>query len=98
MKIIAVDIDGFIAERTPERSEDFLNFVPKRDIIERVNKLFENGYTIIYYTAREQAFYLQTHQWLLKQGCQFNSLKMGKLRADYYLDDKNATLEALEGL
>ena len=99
-KIISVDIDGFISEKMPSLPgeyirEDFESFVPKKDVIEKVNNLFRKRYIIIYYTARHPRHYEQTYAWLIKQGCYFHALRMGKLRADYYLDDKNANIDDL---
>lgn len=93
--IVSVDIDGYIAERTPEKSYDFNNFVPKLDMIEKVNKLYKKGYVIIYHTARHPSYYEITFAWLVKHGCWFHALRMGKLAATYYLDDRNANIDEL---
>mgnify|MGYP001612868221 CR=1 FL=1 len=94
-KIIAVDIDGYIAERTPEKSYDFASFTPKREVIEKINTLYKQGHVIIYHTARHPSYYEVTYAWLLAQGCWFHALRMGKMAADHYLDDRNANLEDL---
>lgn len=95
-KILAIDIDGFIAEPLKEelRHQYWLS-VPIKDMIERVNKLYEKKYIIIYHTGRDPAHYAETFAWLVKQGCKFHALRMGKLNADYFIDDKNITIDEL---
>ena len=90
-KIIAVDIDGFVAEGKFWEEE----CTPKKDIIEKINNLYKKQYVIIYHTARHPQYYGMTYAWLVKNGCYFHALEMGKLTADYYLDDRNANLEDL---
>ena len=99
-KIVSVDIDGFISEKMPYKKgkfirEDFEIFIPKPDVIEKINELFRKRYIIIYHTARHPRHYERTFAWLVDNGCYFHALRMGKLHADYYLDDKNITLEEL---
>ena len=93
--VVAVDIDGYIAERTKEKSYDFSDFTPIPRVIEKVNNLFRKGYVVIYYTARHQRYYESTYAWLIRYGCEFHALRMGKMHAHYYLDDRNATMEEL---
>ena len=99
-KIVSVDIDGYIAEKMPSKRGEFIRenfdeFIPIPSMIERVNNLFRKRYVIIYHTARHPRHYEQTFAWLLRQGCYFHALRMGKLRADYYLDDKNVDVDEL---
>lgn len=95
-RTVSVDIDGYIAEKTDYTSYDFINFKPIKEMIDKVNELYRNGYTVIYHTARPDEFYASTKAWLINNGCRFHALHMGKLRADFYLDDRNANIDDLE--
>lgn len=74
MKVIAIDFDE-TASRFPYK----------------VNKLFENrNNLIIIYTARSERVRKRTEKELHKLGIKYHALVMGKIRADVYIDDKNA--------
>jgi hypothetical protein len=94
--IIYVDIDETICS-TPE-SRDYSLASPIMDRIEKVNKLYDDGHTIVYWTARgsgtgklwENMTYKQLYLW----GCKFHELKMGKPCYDLFIDDKNINSES----
>ena len=94
-RVISVDIDGVVARQTGGADFNFADFEPIPETIERVNKLYRKGYVIIYHTARQPEFYQQTLAWLVKHGAWFHALRMGKLGADFYVDDRNASLDDL---
>lgn len=94
-KTVLVDIDGFISNRLDYTSWDFMSFEPIPEMIEKVNELHKKGYTVIYNTSRPDKFYAETKAWLIRHGCLFSALNMGKPRADYYLDDRNADINDL---
>lgn len=93
--VVGVDIDGYIAERTREKSYEFSDFKPILSTIKKVNDLFRKGYVIIYHTARHPKYYEVTFAWLIQHGCEFHALRMGKMPASFYLDDKNANIDDL---
>tara|TARA_B100000902_G_scaffold152262_1_gene148812 strand:- start:2161 stop:2478 length:318 start_codon:yes stop_codon:yes gene_type:complete len=100
--IYVVDIDGTICD-TPvgkyEKSE------PMMDRIEKLNKVYDQGNSIIFYTARgmgrfdgdaikaHEAFYDLTFNQLKSWGCKFDELHMGKFHAHYFVDDKGINSE-----
>ena len=94
--VVSVDIDGVIAVPLEEkdRHKYWLN-VPIKYTIEKVNKLYEGKYVIIYHTARDPIHYAETYAWLLRNGCKFHALEMGKLNANYFIDDRNITIDEL---
>ena len=94
--VVAVDIDGCVAEPldSNHRHQYWLN-MPIKEMIDKVNKLYEDKYVIIYYTGRALEYYEETYSWLVKNGCKFHALRMGKLSADYFIDDRNANIEDL---
>ena len=95
-----VDIDATIC--TPGTCEAcrYEGSTPIKDRIDKINKLYDEGHTIIYLTARgmgrhrnnanlaRQEFYEFTEIQLSLWGCKYHQLYLGKPSADYYIDDK----------
>lgn len=96
MKIL-VDIDGTICE-SAEGKYDTASPVPKH--IEKINKLYEDGNTIIYYSARGrrsgQDYTELTVNQLSDWGCKFHGVIMNhKLDYDLMICDKTKRIEEL---
>ena len=100
--IYVVDIDGTISNCPTgqyEKSE------PMMDRIEKLNKIYDQGNSIVFYTARgmgrfdgdpvkaHKAFYDLTFNQLKSWGCKFDELHMGKFHAHYFIDDKGINSE-----
>lgn len=95
--VYVVDIDGTICTKT---DGDYKNAIPFKERIEKINKLYDEGNTIIYFTARGmrrtndnptkayEACFEQTKNQLLGWGVKFHRVVLGKPYADYYIDDK----------
>jgi len=89
--IVYIDIDETICE-TP-KSRDYAKAMPLQENIEKANKLFEEGNTVIYWTARgtgtgidwSDLTKLQLESW----GARYHDLKFGKPVYDLFIDDKN---------
>lgn len=82
--IIAVDLDGTLCEEVHYR---FFKFAPPiEENINKVNKLKNDGMTIVIYTARMEEDRKITYDWLEENGVEFDELVMGKFRADLYID------------
>ena len=98
MMIYVFDIDGTIC--TKVNDGDYSGALPLKDRIDIVNRLYDEGNTIIFQTARgmgrsgnSQAFSWDffgesTKKQLKEWGVKFHSLFMGKPAADIYVDDK----------
>jgi hypothetical protein len=86
-KVIAVDCDGFLTNETCWDEEDVLNATPKQVIIDKVNEAFKGNFIVIY-TARRHELYDATVKWLDRNGVRYHALKMEKMAADEYWDDK----------
>lgn len=88
MKYI-VDIDNTICKT---ENSDYPNSVPFTDRIERINKLFEEGHIIHYWTARGGNSGKDWTEFTTKQltewGCKYHELKMFKPSYDIWIDDK----------
>lgn len=66
--------------------------VPFKHRIEWINKLYDQGHTIIYWTARGSGSGLDwtelTHKQLNDWGCKFHETRLGKPSYDVWVDDK----------
>ena len=96
-----IDIDDTICFT---QNRDFKNSNPNKQVINKINELYSNGWKIILYTARgakscktleekENKYREMTEEWLKKNGVLYNELVFGKMNADYYVDDKNMSIE-----
>ena len=83
---IIIDLDGTICteEKTYSRS---LAIVKKR-AKEAIQKLFDEGNTIIIYSSRSWMEYEMTFSWLKKNEIPFHQLILGKPIGDFWIDDR----------
>ena len=93
--IIYVDIDETICYY--EEKRDYNIAKPYHNRISKVNKLYDEGNTIVYWTARgtvtqENWFHVTLNQ-LNSWNCKFHELRMGKPAYDLFIDDKNINSE-----
>ena len=90
MKIF-VDIDETICN-TPE-SRDYNDSTPIKSRIDKINKLYDEGNTIIYWTARGTGTGIDWAEVTANQfrewGVKYTDLKFGKPIYDLFIDDKN---------
>jgi len=100
MKTIYVDIDDTICYYDITEKNDDKNYslaIPYNDRIEKINKLYEEGNIIVYWTARgtvtQKKWFHTTYQQLILWKCKFHELKMGKPAYDLFIDDKNVNSE-----
>jgi hydroxymethylpyrimidine pyrophosphatase-like HAD family hydrolase len=88
MKYI-VDIDGTICRTN---GSEYVNSTPIKERIAVINRLYDEGHTVIYWTARGMASgtdHLElTSKQLVEWGCKFHELKMKKPSYDVWIDDK----------
>ena len=96
--IYVFDIDGTICTKVEDG--DYSKAEPIRERIKIINKLYDEGNTIIFQTARgmgrssnSQAFAWQffeksTKQQLKNWGVKYHQLFLGKPGGDIYIDDK----------
>lgn len=90
-KRIACDLDGILCVGIPYREARPLAYN-----IALINQLAKN-FQVIIYTARQERDRKLTLQWLRKNGVKYHKLVMSKVRADYYIDDKNINIEEIAG-
>ena len=97
--IIYVDIDDTICYYDGSNNKlDYKNAKPCADRIDRINGLYDEGNTIVYWTARGTQTGIKWFHVTLRQlnewGCKFHELKMGKPAYDLFIDDKNISSDA----
>ena len=90
--IIYVDIDETICYRDC-KGLDYDLSKPYTERIDKINKLYDEGNIIIYWTARGTRtginWFEVTYQQLKKWNCKFHELRMNKPAYDLFIDDKN---------
>lgn len=94
--VVYVDIDGTICSIT---NGIYTDAKPKKKNIRKINKLYEKGNTIIYWTARgtvTQTDWLElTKNQLDRWGCKYHEVRVGKPHYDLWIDDKSKEIEKL---
>ena len=97
--LIFVDIDNTICyyDKDDVDSLDYNKAKPYMDRITKINKLYDENNQIVYWTARGTktglVWFHITYQQLIKWGCKFHELRMGKPAYDLFIDDKNINSE-----
>jgi len=83
-----IDIDGTICSQ----EKDYNNAKPFKKIIKKINKLYDEGHRIDFYTARGTETGIDwmhvTMNQLEKWGAKYHQLRMGKIPYDYIVDDR----------
>ena len=100
-KTYVIDIDGTICDWEPGRDYTLSQPFPER--IKTVNKLYDEGHEIVYFTARGMGrfdgdpnasvkasalLFDLTESQLKLWGCKYQELILGKPHADFFIDDK----------
>ncbi len=95
-KIIYIDIDETICTHdrpNPSVPCDYSHAKPITENIDKANKLFDEGHTIVYWTARGTVTGIDwtavTKDQLIKWGAKHHDVKLGKPYYDLFIDDKN---------
>jgi len=96
-KVYAVDIDETICEYKGERKYE--NATPIAEHVDFINKLYDAGNTINYWTSRGMTtginhLVLTTKQ-LKEWGCKYHKLALTKPHYDFLIDDKAMRIEEL---
>ena len=93
--IIYVDIDETICKSPPTRDYSLAAPIPSR--IEKINKLYDEGNTIVYWTARGTGSGIDWREVTEKQfqewGVKYHELILKKPIYDLFIDDKNINSE-----
>jgi len=93
--IIYVDIDETICETASDR--DYANAKPLKERIAKINKLYDGGNIIIYWTARGTGTGINwkdvTEKQFQKWNVKYHELKFKKPIYDLFIDDRNINSE-----
>lgn len=85
IKNYLIDIDGTITEDVPnEEPERMETCKPFPDALETLNKWYDQGHIITFFTSRTEAHREVTEAWLDKHGFKYHGLLMGKPRGGNY--------------
>lgn len=102
MKFV-IDLDGTLCFQ--KNIKTYCEASPILNMINKVNKLYDEGHYIEIFTARGMNTYGSveiikksglvklTEKWLKDNNVKYHSLKFGKPSADFYVDDKNMNLK-----
>ena len=103
-KIIYVDVDGTICSQQDspdfvDGPKDYVNIEPYHNRIKAINELYDQGHTIIYWTARGCLSGIDhtelTKDQLLQWGAKYHQLEIGnKPHFDMYICDKSFNSES----
>lgn len=83
---LIIDMDGTIC--TEERTYSRSLAQPIEGAIEKINKLYDEGHTIVIYTARTWMEFEMTTHWLQTHQVKYHQLMMGKPIGDLWIDDR----------
>ncbi len=86
-RVIAVDMDGTLCKDVCWTSQECLDAEPNQRLIDKVNRLAETEFILIY-TARRYNLCEATLKWLDKHLVRYNAISFRKANADLYIDDK----------
>jgi len=85
IKNYLIDIDGTITDDIPnEEPERMATCEPFPDALKTLNKWYDEGHIICFFTSRTEAHREVTETWLEKHGFKYHSMLMGKPRGGNY--------------
>jgi len=85
IKNYLIDIDGTICDDIPnEEPERMLTAKAYPDALATLNKWYEEGHQICFFTSRTEEHRAYTEKWLKENGFKYHSLLMGKPRGGNY--------------
>lgn len=85
VKNYLIDIDGTITEDVPnEEPERMVTCEPFPDALETINKWYDQGHLICFFTSRTEEHREVTEAWLDKHGFKYHSVLFGKPRGGNY--------------
>jgi uncharacterized HAD superfamily protein len=105
MKILIIDIDGTVCEdiRNEEGEERMKNAKMLQSSIDEINKLYDQGHFICFFTARTDEFKQVTEEWLEKHGVRFHKViynkprKIGEFNEYHFIDDSHVRATTFKG-
>lgn len=99
-KNFIIDIDGVVCEdipnEEPERMPDAEEMPSSK---EQINRWYDEGHVITFFTARTEEHRAVTEAWLKERGFRYHNLILGKPRGGnyHYIDDRVVRATKFEG-
>jgi len=91
-RVIYVDIDGVLCTQDPEHPSWYKKALPIKENIKKVNELYDEGHTIILWTARGCISQIDYYDFTFNQmtlfGVKFHKLRCDKPYYDEFIDDR----------
>jgi hypothetical protein len=85
VKNYLIDIDGTVGDDIPnEEPERMVTAEAYPDAIRTLNKWYDEGHIIFFFTSRTEAHREVTETWLKKHGFKYHGMVMGKPRGGNY--------------
>ncbi len=85
VKNYLIDIDGTICDDIPnEEPERMVDVAVYPDALEILNKWYDEGHIITFFTSRTEAHRVVTEKWLADNGFKYHGLLVGKPRGGNY--------------
>jgi len=80
-----IDIDGTICDDIPnEEPERMVTVTPYPDAIEMINKWYDEGHVITFFSSRTDVHREITEEWLVRNGFKYHYLLLNKPRGGNY--------------
>jgi len=84
-KNFLIDIDGTICEDVPnEEPERMVTAVPFEDALKTINKWYDEGHIIYFFSSRTESLRAITETWLRQHGFKYHGIILGKPRGGNY--------------
>ncbi|MFT6337434.1 MAG: hypothetical protein ACI86M_002486 [Saprospiraceae bacterium] len=85
VKNYLIDIDGTITDDVPnEEPERMVTCLPYPDALETLNKWYDEGHIIYFFTSRTEEHREISETWLNEHGFKYHGMVMGKPRGGNY--------------
>ena len=92
---IAIDLDGTVADckdvdfdKVDKNPQELMKARPIAGALQAVQKLHEEGNTIVFYSSRDHGSKDVTEKWLKEHGFPFHHVELEKFVAHVYIDDR----------
>lgn len=104
-RIFVIDVDGTICEQVSneEGVERMREAKPFVDSINAINRLYDEGHYICFFTARTNEHRKVTESWLKRHGVKYHSViynkprKLGRYSGYHFIDDAHVRATTFRG-
>jgi hypothetical protein len=85
VKNYLIDIDGTVCDDVPNEEPERMGLVaPYPDALETLNRWYDEGHIIFFFTSRTEAHRPVTEAWLNQHGFKYHGILFGKPRGGNY--------------